>query len=447
MDSKNAKILIIDDDPGIRFFLKEYLLEIGYESEQAKDGQEGIDKIDQQKPDLILCDMKMPGVDGLEVIKHVNKTDKNLPIITISGTGAISDVVNAIRHGAWDFLVKPFTDLDMIEMQVEKAMEKSRLIQENKNYQKNLEKLVEERTDALRKSNIKIQKMNETLEQKVEDRTAELRTSLENLRSTKKKLVESEKMASLGGLVAGIAHEINTPIGIGVTAASHFHDETEKIYDSFKNQRIKKSQLDSYMETANDSARIILNNLGRASKLIQSFKQVAVDQSAKEHRKFKLKEYVDEVLTSLKPKLKKTAHQVDLNIPEEITVDSYPGAISQIITNFVFNSLLHGFDSHKAGRIEITAIASGDLIEFIYRDNGKGIPEEKLSKIFDPFYTTKRGEGGSGLGMHVVYNLVTQMLCGSIDVRSTVGQGVEFRIKMPVQIENCEERNDGRKPD
>ena len=271
-----------------------------------------------------------------------------------------------------------------------------------------------------------------TLEKTVEERTQELKQSLDTIQRTQKQLVQSEKMAAIGGLVAGVAHEINTPIGIAVSAASHLEDKTGEFVKKVESKKLKRSQLDSYAKTASDSSNLILKNLSGAVKIVQGFKQVAVDQTSGERREFKLKAYIEDVLLSLKPKLKKTQHKVTVNCPEELTLDSFPGAFSQIISNLVMNSLIHGFEGVDAGGITFDAAEDKGTVILTYRDNGKGMNEKDLAKVFDPFFTTKRSQGGSGLGMHIVHNLVTQTLGGAISCESTPQKGIMVGIKIPV---------------
>ncbi len=275
------------------------------------------------------------------------------------------------------------------------------------------------------------QDYSKTLEEKVEERTTELKQSLDTIQKTQAQLVQSEKMAALGGLVAGVAHEVNTPIGIAVTAASHLEDKTQEFVAKVAAQKLKRSDLNSYAKTAGDSSNLILKNLSGAVKIVQGFKQVAVDQTSGERREFTLKAYIEDVLLSLKPKLKKTKHLVTVNCPEALTLNSYPGAFSQIISNLVMNSLIHGFDEMEAGEISFDATEDNGSIILTYRDNGKGMNEKDLNKIFDPFFTTKRSQGGSGLGMHIVHNLVTQSLRGKISCESTQGNGMMIRMKIP----------------
>jgi signal transduction histidine kinase len=282
---------------------------------------------------------------------------------------------------------------------------------------------------------------NAQLLDEIRENNRELENTLSELEQTQSQLVESEKMASLGGLVAGIAHEINTPVGISVTAASHLQDRTRELESCFQEGRIKRSDLESYVNSSSRAAKIILENLHRAAGLIGSFKKVAVDQSSEERRSFNLGEYLHEILVSLRPKLKKTKIKVSVDCDKSLVVDSYPGPLAQIVTNFVMNSVTHAFDQGEEGEISISAHHNGKGVNFRYADNGKGMSEENRKKIFDPFFTTKRGEGGSGLGMHIVYNLITQTLGGTVKCNSEPGKGTEFVVTIPMDSGQDEKEN------
>ncbi|MBA4368010.1 MAG: hypothetical protein C0403_10295 [Desulfobacterium sp.] len=255
----------------------------------------------------------------------------------------------------------------------------------------------------------------------------------EELKTTQEHLMESKKMAALGELVAGVAHEINTPIGIGVTGMSTLEDRTKAIVELYEQDDLSKEEFEQYLKTVTDASHAVLSNLHRAADLVRTFKQVAVDQSSEEHRKFKFKEYLNDILTSMQPKLKKTNHQITVNCPEDLELVSYPGAFSRIITNLIFNSLVHGFEGIEKGKIVFDISVNQDYFIIQYSDNGRGISPDVLEKIFDPFFTTKRGQGGTGLGMHIVYNLVSQTLNGKIKCSSTPGNGSQFLITIPIR--------------
>ncbi len=298
--------------------------------------------------------------------------------------------------------------------------------------QDNIFTLLNAELETLRHKHHELRKQKAQLNNYIKERTQRLSQEIRERKAAQKTLLQAEKMAALGSLVSGVAHEINTPIGVGVTGASHMEDITRHFKRLFNDNLMKKSDLTEFLNECEQTSRIIHSNLQRASELILSFKQVAVDQSSEERRKFNIKLYIDDILLSLYPTLKKTAHQITFHCPDNLEVNSYPGAFSQILTNLIMNSMTHGFEDMEAGSITINVFTEDHHYHLIYQDNGKGMTEEQREKIFDPFFTTKRGKGGSGLGMHVVYNLVCEKLAGTIDCSSRPGQGVLFDISIPL---------------
>lgn len=262
---------------------------------------------------------------------------------------------------------------------------------------------------------------------------AEIRSAYENLKLAQMSLVQAEKLAALGGLVAGIAHEINTPLGIALTSASLLGEETRQFAERVESGAVKKSDLQQYLRVTRESTGLILGNAERAASLVHSFKQVAVDQTSEARREFDLAQYIDEVIDSLRPKYKRTAIRVVNECPRDIRVDSYPGAVAQIITNLLLNALIHAFGEGQSGEFRITAQVSGRNVRLGFADNGCGINPEHLTRIFEPFFTTRRGAGGTGLGLHIVYNIVTKRLGGQIEVESEPGQGTRFALILPLQ--------------
>jgi PAS domain S-box-containing protein len=256
-----------------------------------------------------------------------------------------------------------------------------------------------------------------------------------DLKETQASLVQAEKMASLALLVAGVAHEINTPIGIAYGCSTHLSGRTQALSAAFEGGTMKKSDLAAYVATADDSSRLIQQNLTRAAELIQSFKRVAVDQTSEERRAFDLLAYLEEIVTSLGPTLRKGPHRVAIACSPGIVVDSFPGALSQVITNLVMNALTHAFPPDTKGHmvIDATDLSDGE-IEIRFADDGVGIPTDHQPKVFEPFFTTKRGAGGSGLGLHIVFNLVTQTLGGRISVDSAPGDGTTFILRIPKSV-------------
>jgi signal transduction histidine kinase len=289
----------------------------------------------------------------------------------------------------------------------------------------------------LDRKNTELDKKNTELDSAVKQinaKNVELDAALRELKETQEQLVQQEKMASLGQLVAGVAHEINTPVGIGVTAASKLELRTKELATKIKEGQLKKSDIDGYISFAVEGCDMILKNLNRAAELIQSFKRVAVDQSADDVRSFKLHEYLHEVVVSISPQIRKSKVQVALNGDADLELITSPSSLSQILINLVMNSLTHGYGPEDEGLIRISFERIGNQLKLIVADDGKGIPADVLPKIFDPFFTTNRSKGGSGLGLHIVYNLVAQNLKGSLEVASEVGKGTTFTITMPIAL-------------
>lgn len=273
--------------------------------------------------------------------------------------------------------------------------------------------------------------VNQELESRVEERTLQLKAEIEERRAAQLSMMQAEKMAALGGLIAGVAHEVNTPIGVGVTAASHLHDSVRAFDEIYREGKMRRADLEELLHTAVQSASILEINLSRASELIKSFKQVAVDQTGGETRDVELGTYLKEVLTSLRPLFKNRAVEVVTDISASIPVTLQPGAFAQIITNLVTNALLHAFDTADEGQILIAAECAYGMVNLRFSDNGRGMRPEVTAKVFDPFFTTKRGNGGNGLGLHIVYNLVTQVLKGEIRCESKAGHGTDFCLRFP----------------
>ncbi len=256
--------------------------------------------------------------------------------------------------------------------------------------------------------------------------------ALQDLRDAQRNLVEAEKMAALGQLVAGVAHEINTPVGITVTAASHIADESKAIRALFEKGEMRKSRFLDYLNAMGEAGDLLLSNANRAAELIQGFKQVAVDQTSDERRRYDLAQYAHEVLVSLGPRLRKSPHSLTSDFPPDTIMDSYPGALSQILTNLLLNALTHAFLPDQAGTLRVAArCLPGDQVELIVADTGRGMTPEIREQVFEPFFTTRRGQGGSGLGLHIVYNLVTRTLGGRVTVDSTPEVGTTFTVTIP----------------
>ncbi|MCL9780952.1 ATP-binding protein [Vibrio sp. S4M6] len=288
----------------------------------------------------------------------------------------------------------------------------------------------------LKSLNDELTKHKANLEQTVQERTDEVKKSYEKLKEAETSLIESQKLAALGALVSGISHEINTPIGISLTAATHLIEETQQIVNQNEKGTVHQQDFDNFTEDTIEISNIIISNIERASELIKSFKGVAVDQTSEKMRTIEVKKYIDDIVLSLRPQLKKTNHEIRILCSATITANTIPGALSQILTNLIMNSVTHGFENIDKGTIEISVITRENDVEIEYKDNGIGMNDEHQKKIFEPFFTTKHGKGGSGLGMHIVYDLATKTLQGSISCRSTLGEGTVFTLTFPKNLEH-----------
>ena len=404
--NNNSTILIVDDNSTNLAIVANYLEDSGFNVLVSQDGKSGVRSAQYARPNLILLDIMMPGINGFATCRYLkeDQVTKDIPIIFMTALSSTEDKIKGFEAGAVDYITKPIQPEEML-VRINVHLSIQTLSQ-------------------------KLQKQNQQLTQQA----LELSHTLENLQATQNKLIESETMAALGNIVAGVAHEINTPLGTSITVASTLADETKSFLKLYQEGQLKRAALNEYLNTVNECSQLILQNLQRAGELVQSFKQVSVDQSSLEIRCFALKSYLKEILLSLEPQLKKTTHQVLISGDATIKITSYPGAIAQIVTNLILNSLTHAYQPGESGKISLLIQEQEDKILIEYQDDGCGIPEQNLDQIFEPFFTTARDKGGSGLGLHIAYNLVTQKLQGNIEVKSQINLGTQFSIFVPLKI-------------
>lgn len=439
-----STILVVDDDLKNLHMISLCLQDTGHRILVAQDGESALKRVELANPDLILMDVVMPAMDGFETCKRIKEKpkQKDIPVIFMTSLSDQQSKVTGFQAGGVDYITKPFqfeevlarvnTHLSIVHS---KRLLKERA-EEMSAFNEELIALNEELSD----NNEKMQ--NEIAErQKVEMELArtnnELTDTIKELKTMQSFLVQSEKMVALGNLVAGLAHEINTPIGVGVTASTNLTNLSRTLLKDYGPEvlELDASKSVGYVELVEDidqSSRIIANNLGKAGKLIRNFKLVATDQSTTVKRKFYVKEYIQEILLSINPAIKQNGHEVLVNCNDAIEIESYPGVFSQVISNLVMNAIIHAFDE-KHGIINIDVEGNHHHLTVQVSDNGKGIPPNHLEKIFDPFYTTKRTKGGTGLGLYIVYNIVTQQLNGSIDCKSEEGVGTKFIIELNLE--------------
>jgi len=269
-------------------------------------------------------------------------------------------------------------------------------------------------------------------EAKIQEARDSAEKALADLELAQDTLVQTEKLASLGRLVAGVAHEINTPIGSSVTVSSALLDRAKHFREEFENGQLKKSSLMVFIDGVEEAASLLNSSLTSAVHLVQNFKQVAADQTSTQRRTFDLKTVLEEVISTLVPRLKHTRHSISIDIKSGISLDSFPGPLGQVVTNFFTNAVNHAFTDEQAGTMLINAqLLPNDMIEIIFEDNGKGIPADLQKKVFDPFFTTKMGEGGTGLGLNLVHNITVKILGGTLTLQSSEGQGTKFIVTIP----------------
>jgi signal transduction histidine kinase len=392
---KSIKVLLVEDVEDDMFIIEDHLLSAEYENFEltwTDEQDKAIEMILSQEFDVVLLDHDLLGFTGMEILKEAREEHQYYKaIIFLSGSKDPNVRMEALKNGASGFLIKGEISPSLLELSILFAIEKADNII-------NLEKMVDERTNELRQA--------------------------------QKELVQKETLAKLGEMVSGMAHEINTPLGGGVTVASHLDSKVKTFMKKYEENDYTPEELNKLLTLCGKASNNILNNLQRAADLVQSFKRMSVDQSSQQLRIFSLRQSVEDVITSLQHKLKYSKVKIELSCPDFIELNSYPGIFSQIFTNLINNSLIHGYDENQAGTINIDITPEGDNLNIVYKDDGNGMDEDALSQVFIPFFTTKRNEGGSGLGSSIIFSCV-QQLGGDIHVHSEPGKGVEFAMTLP----------------
>lgn len=428
--NKETIVFIVDDSRTVRSMLRGVLEEqMSFVIYEAECGEDALKLCQTIHPDAILLDVEMPGMGGYATCEKIRAISgiEHVPIMMVTGAEDIDSINKAYQVGATDFTTKPI-NWDNIGYRVRY------MVRTNHDY---LE---------LRKTKQDLNELNLKLEGRVIERTNQLKLAnqelermLNELKSTQAHLIESEKLASLGSLVAGVAHEVNTPIGIAVTAVSIMNQKISQIQDIFSQNKLKRSDFSTFLKSIYEASQITETNLQHAVKLMKSFKKTSADQISETQHEFNLKEYLNEIIFSVKPVLKKNNLSTKIICPDDLIVDNYPGVLSRVITIFITNSIAHGYDSDQSGTLTIDVKQIDNKVLLSYSDTGKGIPQENLKKIFDPFFTTKRGAGGIGLGLNIAYNNVTQLMAGTITCTSEVGKGTMFLITFPKTLQRSEQ--------
>ncbi len=399
--------LLIVDDQSLNVHILSHIFQGDHTVRTATSGQQALDACEQELPDLILLDVVMPGMNGHQVCAYLkaNPRTRDVPIIFVTGQNNPEEESVGLALGAADFISKP------VNAAVVRARVRGQLL--------------------LRQTLREVRDLNENLEARVAQRTHELEQALEVVRQSQEQLARSEAQATLSTLIASVSHEMGTPLGNAGMLASTLWDQTQEFQRAAKSGALTRSGLDQYLMHMAEGTQLLRNNLTRAVELLGDFHQVAADQASEQRRQFDLAEVVSEVLHTLSPSLKRHPHRIQVDIPPGIAMDSQPGALGQILINLVNNAYLHAFEGRSQGELRLSAQAQGDTVAITVADNGVGMPQERMDKMFQPFFSTKIGQGGTGLGMAIVQNLVTKSLGGHITVQSTVGEGTQFHIVLP----------------
>jgi signal transduction histidine kinase len=399
---QKPRILVVDDQP-INIQAVYQIFSEDHEVFMATNGTSALEVVRNQKPDLILLDVLMPGLDGHAVCQRLKNDPetRDIPVIFVTGLDDPEVETLGLQMGAADFIRKP------INATVVRARVHTQLV---------------------------LRALKVHLEDQVAQRTSELESALLRLQESQEQLASSEAKATLSTLIASVSHELGSPIGNSVMMASTLGDQVRDFASLLESGKLKRSELSNFIAGQREGCDMVLGNLQRAADLLNDFRQVAADQASEQRREFDLASVVQEVISTLTPTLKRQPHRVVVEIPGGIRLDSQPGPLGQIIINLINNAFLHAFEGRTDGVLTIRATMLGHQVKIQFEDNGVGISQENLVKLFEPFFSTKIGRGGSGLGMAIVANLVQKTLRGKISVRSQVGQGTSFDILLPLKL-------------
>jgi signal transduction histidine kinase len=399
--------LLLVDDHALNIQVLQHIFQDDYAICSATTGAQALALCARQLPDLILLDVVMPVMDGHAVCAQLKADPRThgIPIIFVTGQNNPEQESSALRLGAVDFISKP------VNASVVKARVRSQLM--------------------LRQTLREVQDLNQNLEARVAQRTAELQQALERLQQSQEELAHSAANATLNTMIAGVSHELGTPLGNSKMVAGTLAEHARDMVRDMQAGLLKRSSLERFMEQVTEGLALLQRNLQRSVELLADFRQVAADQASEQRRQFDLAHAVNEILHTISPSLKRHTHKVVVDIPDGIAMDSLPGPLGQVVINLVNNAYLHAFDRRSHGVLTIQGRLDGEHVRLEFVDNGVGMAPEHLAKLFEPFFSTKIGKGGTGLGMAIVRNLVNKTLGGRITVSSSLGEGTRFDMALP----------------
>jgi len=400
IDISGAKILIVDDKKENLELLTEILEAQGYDIAFAQDGLKALEVATIFLPDLILLDVMMPGIDGFETCQRMKLiTDlRDIPVIFVTAKTDISDIVEGFKLGAIDYVTKPIRHEEIV-VRVATHIKLRRLFT-----------IRDDLINQLRDKNLELKELAIAKDRKLE---------------------ETEKMSHLGELVGELTHELGTPLGIINTAVTTVIEKNTELENDVRQQKLSKSALDKYLLISRESFDISLSNVRYANQLVTSFKEIIVGEFSEAKIKFELKHFLEDIFFLMMPKIKRSPHNIEINSPSNIILDMQGGALSQVLINLINNALNHAFSDEMRGVILINVSIKLDTVIIKVSDNGKGIKTENQAKIFEKYFSTKMGEGGSGLGLFITQKLVEQKLHGEIKYESNKPQGACFYIYLP----------------
>lgn len=401
-------VLVTDDSPSTVMVLQEMLEQSGMRVIVARDGVAALSMAEEQTPDLILLDVIMPGLDGYITCRRLKADPRlqHIPVIFMTSLTDEKSKLECFDAGGVDYIAKP--------LQLKEVLARVQTHLELNAMHRQLEQLVARRTADLAQ------------------RTRALEASLAQQQRMQEHMVKTEIMASLGRLVAGLAHEINAPVGVGYTAATQLDDELRRFRANVDSGQMTRSKLEQFTANSTELVSALTVNCARAAELVRRLKSGATDRSSEQRRPFLLGDLVRETMASLEPQLRKHEVTVRIDAPQELAMDSYPGALSQVLINLTSNALDHAFTA-AGGQLEIRIAPNGaDEAMLAFGDNGRGIDAASLPRVFEPFFSTRRDAGNSGLGMHIVSSLVTTTLGGAVAIASTPGQGTVCTLTLPL---------------